>query len=215
MSHVPDYRKGTEVSSVGTKWPESMGGHVYFPKKTWNIVDKRSKRVDFVQVGKNTPYALFQLPLEIQQNSTTSALDNHFLAPLNSVYIPVCSGGYLRWSVTEKWKGWNLSFRVAPLNFSLQSFLTHLPLSNFVPPLSPKSSLRTKNKVACWMGKQRLWDLRQGGSVAVKQGLIAAKFCHVCPSWGFLQILLRMCGSELRSRHRESTARKYIQENIN
>ena len=55
--------------------------------------------------GGNTARALFQLPLETQQNSMTSAWDSHFLAPLNSVYIPVCSGGYLRWSVMEAWKG--------------------------------------------------------------------------------------------------------------
>lgn len=63
------------------------------------------------------------------------------------------------------------------------------------------------------MGKQRLWDLEAGGSVAIKQGLIAAKFCHVGPLGDFsLQILLRMYGPKLRSRHRESTTRKYIQE---
>ena len=62
MSHVPNYRKGTEVSSVGTKWPESMGGHVDFPKKTWNIVNKRSRKWILFRWGKTHPVHYFSSP---------------------------------------------------------------------------------------------------------------------------------------------------------
>lgn len=72
------------------------------------------------------------------------------------------------------------------------------------------------------MGEQRLRDLKEGGPVAVMQGL-----AHCMPGFvtcaflgsessSFHQILQRMCSPEFKEHwHREGTARKNIQESVN